>query len=203
MSMDLNKLSAGEKIAGASAVLLFIFMFLDWFNIEVSAGNGLFSASVSGAGGSAWDRLEFIPVILVIAIVAALAVVAMRLTDAAFEPPISANAVVAVLGAISALLVLFRIIDTPGVGSYPGVSIDVSPAVGIFLGLLAAIGVAYGGYRGMSEEGVTFASTADRLAGSDAIATSSAPSPPSAPTPPPPPLGEGPPPPPPTGGPPE
>jgi hypothetical protein len=31
--MDVDKLNTGEKIAGVSAVLLFIFMFFDWFGV--------------------------------------------------------------------------------------------------------------------------------------------------------------------------
>ena len=49
--MDADRLSTGEKIAGASAVLLFIFMFFDWFTLDISGGHGLVSIS---AGGSAW-----------------------------------------------------------------------------------------------------------------------------------------------------
>jgi hypothetical protein len=206
--MDLDKLSTGEKIAAASGVLLFIFMFFDWFSVEVSGGSGIFSASAV-AGGSAWDALEFIPIVLVIAIVAALGAAALRLTDSTYEPPVSANAVVAVLGGISVLLILFRIIDTPDVGSAPGLSIDVSPTVGIFLGLIAAAGIAYGGYRAMQEEGASFSGTADRLSGGGPGAGPPAPPPPSppgggAPPPPPPPPPESggtpPPPPPPAGG---
>ncbi len=155
--MDVNRLSTGEKIAGASGVLLFIFMFFDWFT--ASASNGLFSVSV---GGSAWDALEVIPIILMIAIVAAVGVAVIRLTDAVFEPAISMNAVVAVLGAISVLLILYRIISPPDSGIS---EISVDPAVGIFLGLIAAAGITFGGYRAMQEEGVTFGDVGDRLGG--------------------------------------
>jgi hypothetical protein len=155
--MEVDKLSTGEKIAGVSGVLLFIFMFFDWFS--VSASNGFISVSV---GGNAWDTLDVIPIILLIAIVAAVGVAVVRLTDAVFEPAISMNAVVSILGAISFLLILYRIISPPD----SGVSgIDVSPEVGIFLGLIAAAGIAYGGYRAMQEEGVTFGDVGDRLGG--------------------------------------
>jgi hypothetical protein len=63
------------------------------------------------------------------------------------------------------LLILYRIISPPDAGSAPGVSVDVSPAIGIFLGLLAAIGIAYGGYRAMQEEGSSFGDVGDRLGG--------------------------------------
>jgi hypothetical protein len=157
--MDLDKLSMGEKIAGLSSIALFVFMFFDWFSVEVSTG--LISGS---GGGDAWDALEFIPVILVITIVAALVVAALRLTDSTYEPPISANAVVAVLGAVSFLLILYRIVDTPGAGaSGPGFSVDVSPAFGIFISLIAAAGIAYGAYRAMQEEGASFGEIGERL----------------------------------------
>jgi hypothetical protein len=183
--MDLDRLSTGEKIAGGSAVLLFIFMFFDWFTVDVS--NGLVRGS---EGGSAWDALDVIPIILMVAIIAALGVAVVRLTDALFEPPISVNAVVAVLGGISALLILYRIVNPPDVVDFPGVSIDVNPALGVFLGLLAAIGVAYGGYRAMQEEGLSFSDVGDQLGGGrdrGGPGAGSPPPPSSTPPPPPPP----------------
>jgi uncharacterized membrane protein YhaH (DUF805 family) len=187
--VEVDKLSTGEKISAVSAALLFIFMFFDWFTVEASGGSGLFSAS---AGGSAWDALEYIPIFLVITIVAAIGVAVIRLTDTPFETAISVNSVVAVLGGVSFLLILYRIVDTPGGGTIPGVSVDVSPTVGIFLGLIAAAGIAYGGYRAMQEEGSSFADVGDRLSGGGAprqpsrAATPPPPPPvPSAPPPPP------------------
>jgi uncharacterized membrane protein YhaH (DUF805 family) len=153
--VDLDKLGVGEKIASASAIALFIFMFFDWFSAEVSASNGNFTASAS-EGGNAWDALDNIPIFLVIVIVVVLAVAALRLTDADFEPPFPASTAVAVLGAISVLLILYRIIDPPGdSGDYAGFSVDISPAFGIFISLIAAAGLTYGGYRAMQEEGVS------------------------------------------------
>lgn len=182
--MDVDKLNTGEKIAGVSAVLLFIFMFFDWFGVEVSGAGGV-SGSVPGAGGSAWEALDFIPIVLVIAIVVALANVFLRLSDSDYEPPVSMNVAVAVLGGLSTLLVLFRVIDPPNFGSFGGLSVDGTVAFGIFLGLVSAAGIAYGGYRGMQEEGATFSGTADKLSGGGPGAGS--PPPPSAGTPPPPP----------------
>jgi cation transport ATPase len=155
--MDVDRLSTGEKIAGVSAILLFVFMFFDWFT--VSASNGFVSVSV---GGSAWDALDWIPLLLMIAIVAAVGVAVVRLTDAVFEPSVSMNAVVAVLGIVSVLLILYRIVSPPSSG-VDGINVD--PAVGIFLGLISAAGIAYGGYRAMQEEGISFGDVGDRLGG--------------------------------------
>ena len=126
--MDVDELNTGEKIAGVSAVLLFIFMFFDWFGVEVSGSAGCLGA-VPGAGGSAWDALDFIPIVLVITIVVALINVFLRLSDSEYEPPVSMNVAVAVLGGLSALLILFRIIAPPGFGSFGGVSVDATARI--------------------------------------------------------------------------
>lgn len=198
--MDLDRLSTGEKIAAGSAIALFIFMFFDWFSVDISGTGGL----VAGVGsGNAWDWLDVIPIILLIVIVAAIGVAVVRISDAVFEPEISMNAVVAALGGIATLLILYRIIDTPGnSGSAGGISVDVNPALGIFLSLIAAVGIAYGGYRAMQEEGTTFGEVGERLGGgrgpraggpgAGGPGGQTPPSPPSAtPPPPPPPPGSG------------
>jgi hypothetical protein len=182
--MDLDRLSIGEKIAGGSAVLLFIFMFFDWFNAEVSGGDGLFSASV---GGNAWEAFDVIDLVLMIAIIVTVGVVVVRLSDAVLEPPFSLNAAVAVLGGICVLLILYRIIDPPGGGDIAGVSVDISPAVGAFLGLITAAGITYGGYRAMQDEGTTFGDVGDRLSGSGTGGPGPGGPGPGGPTPPPPP----------------
>jgi len=183
--MDLDRLNIGEKIAGVSAILLFVFMFFDWFGAEVS-GLGGFSGSLPG-GGSAWDALDFIPIVLVVTVVAALGLAALRLTDAVYEPPIPGSTVVTVLGGVSVLLILFRIVDPPSFGSYGGVSVDATLKVGIFLGLLSAAGIAYGGYSAMREEGITFGDAADHLSGGRHGGDAAPPPPPAQQPPPPPP----------------
>jgi len=162
--MDLDRLNTGEKIAGVSAILLFVFMFFDWFGVEVSGAGGL-SGDVPGVGGNAWDALDFIPIVLIVTVIAALGLAALRLTDSTYEPPVPASTVVAVLGAISVLLILFRIIAPPDFGDFGGISYDATLKVGIFLGLLSAAGIAYGGYSAMQEEGITFGDAADHLSG--------------------------------------
>jgi hypothetical protein len=161
--MELDRLSTGEKISAVSAILLFIFMFFDWFGAEVSGVPG-FSGEL-GAGGSAWDALDVIPLFLMLAIVVAIGVAIVRLTDADLEPPVSMNAIVAALGGLAVLLILYRIIDPPNSDAVAGVGIDITLKLGIVLGLIAAGGIAYGGYSAMREEGLTFSDQADRLGG--------------------------------------
>jgi hypothetical protein len=181
--VDIGKLSRGEKIAGASAVALFIFTFFDWFTVSVSGAGSAFTSGAIGAG-SAWDALDNIPIFLMFTILVVLAVVGLRLSDSDFEPPISPSVVVVVLGAISVLLILFRIIDTPGGGSFAGVSVNVSPTFGIFISLIAAAGITYGGYEAMKEEGASFGEVAERFGGGGSSQTPAPPPPPVAPPPP-------------------
>jgi hypothetical protein len=179
----MDRLSTGEKIAGGSAVLLFIFMFFDWFKVDVSGGNGLFSLSV---GGNAWEAFSQIDIILMIVILVAVGVAVIRISDAVFEPPFSLNAAVAILGGIAVLLILYRIIDPPGdTGGVPGV--DINPAIGIFLGLIAAAGITYGGYRAMQEEGTSFGEIGDHLSNRGGTGAGTTPQQPPSATPPPPP----------------
>jgi hypothetical protein len=151
--MGLGKLGSGEKLAGASAISLFVYMFLDWFGLK-SSDNSLV---LSGLDRNAWEALDYIPIALVIAIIAALGVVALRLFASAYEPPVSANAVVAILGIVSAGLIIFRIIDPPNFGSngspfFPA-TIEGTVQFPIFLALVAAAGIAVGGFLGMREDG--------------------------------------------------
>lgn len=162
--MKIARLSKGESIAAASAVLLFIFMFLDWFGTEVAAEGG--GAVDAEGGGSAWGTLDFIPIVLLVAIVMALVGAGLRLAGSDYRPPVQANAVIAVLGGLSTLLILLRIVVPPGIDHFGGLAVDATPQVGIFLGLLAAAGIAYGGYTAMRGEGLNFGDAADRLGGS-------------------------------------
>jgi hypothetical protein len=163
VAVEAHKLSIGEKISAASAVLLFVAMFLDWFGAKVAGVSG-FSGSIEGggSGATAWDALDVIPVFLMLAIVLALGVALVRLTDADLELSISLNTFVAAAGALAFLLILYRIVFPPDFG-IPGVAVDTTLSLGIFLGLIAAAGIAYGGWSAMREEGLTFDDAAERL----------------------------------------
>jgi hypothetical protein len=149
----------GERIAAVSALGLLAFSFFDWYGAKAS-GEAHFP---TGAGGSAWQTLGPVLVVPLAAVVVALATAALRLARSRWRPALPLNALVAVLGGLSTLLVLFRILDPPGLGSVGGIPLDTTVSVGAFLGLAAAAGIAYGGYRAMGEDGDSFASIADRL----------------------------------------
>jgi hypothetical protein len=183
--MDVNRLSQGEKIAGVSAILLFISMFFAWFGFDtgVEELQSQFGIEVGPTSFtySAWESFSFIDLILLLTVAVAVATAALRASDMAIEFPL--NSAVAVLGGLSFLLVLYRIIDPPG---------STDREWGVFLGLILTALVAFGGYRAMEEEGVSFGDAADRLGGGGDQGGSPPPPPPSqTPPPPPPPPGSG------------
>ncbi|HVY78001.1 MAG TPA: hypothetical protein VG898_05805 [Solirubrobacterales bacterium] len=95
-----------------------------------------------------------------ITIVATLAVAAMRLTNAVREPSIPANAVVAILGIASALLILCRIVEPPVFYVEPTITYEGAAQLPIFLALLAAAGIAFGGLWALREENASLFSYA-------------------------------------------
>jgi len=177
--MDVNRLSQGEKIAGVSAILLFISMFFAWFGFDtgVEELQSQFGIEVGATSFtySAWESFDFIDLVLLATVVVAIATVVLRASDMAVEFPL--NSAVAVLGGISFLLVLYRVIDPPG---------GADREWGVFLGLILTGLVAFGGYRAMQDEGLSFADAADRM-GSGGGGDEPPPPPPPAQQPPPPP----------------
>jgi len=132
MNLSIERLGQGERIAAGSALVLFACMFLSWFNFSYTASN-------------AWESLHYISPILAISIVATLGVAFSEVREMSIGE-IPGGLVIFVLGCLSALLILFRLIDpisTPGI---EGGSTSGSVEAGAFLGFFAALGIAAGGY---------------------------------------------------------
>lgn len=166
--MDTTRLGRGEMIAAVSAILLLLIMFIfDWF------GNDF-------GGANAWESFSVIDIILFITIIVAIGLAVMAANAQTVDLPVAGSALVAGLGILSVLLILFRIIDVPDFGGAgaaleeaEALGIDTGGAeigrkIGVFLGLIAAGGIAYGGYRSMQEEGTSFGAQGDRLQNRDA-----------------------------------
>jgi len=144
--MDLGKLSNGERVASASAILLFILMFFHWFGVKaVNTSNLLFAIQSVQPGKNAWEALAVISIVLLITILATLSLAALRLTDSLREDSAPVNAVVALLGLASVLLILFRIFHPPVFNVEPTITTEGAVQFPIFFALAAAAGIAMGG----------------------------------------------------------
>lgn len=151
--MELNRLNNGERISGVSAILLFVLMFFHWFGVKLSnTSNLLFAIRSVLPEKSAWEALDYIPIVLVITVIAALILVALRLTNTVRKPPALVYAVVAILGIVSSSLILFRILSPPVFYTEPTITSDGVVQFPIFLALAAAVGIAFGGCLAMWED---------------------------------------------------
>lgn len=161
----LPRLRPGESIALVAAILLFILMFLDWYGAKATTSAETLGGVVSGAGGgSAWDTLEVIPLFLMLAIVVTVGTAVLRLSATDWKPAIPPAAAVCVLGILAAVLILIRIIAPPGPeGAFSELAYESTLRLPIFLALAAALGIAYGGWRTMGEEGTSFAAVGKSL----------------------------------------
>jgi hypothetical protein len=144
--MDTSRMSQGQLIAGASAVLLFIFTFLPWFGAE-----GVDSQSIWKVPGSPFD------IFLLIVVIVAIAATLTAASGGIALPGITLNGATAVLGIVASICILWLLIDFPE---------GADRKIGLFLSLLAAIGVGYGGWTAAQDEAVVrdegFAPPADR-----------------------------------------
>jgi hypothetical protein len=132
MNLELQRLNSGEKVAAGSALALLVCMFFGWFNFGFDTTN-------------AWEVLHYISPILTVVIVATVGIAFMAAIGKSIGD-IPSGMSIFVLGCIATLLILFRLIDPV---SFPGVEgVDASGSVeaGLFLALLAAAGIAVGGY---------------------------------------------------------
>jgi hypothetical protein len=152
--MDASRLTRGEQVAAIAGIALLVIMFLPWFGIGGVAGEALEQAQDLGfapdvsTSANAWESFDVIDLVLLLTVIAAVGVAVAAMMAQTVALPIAASAITAGLGILSTVLVAYRLLDPP---------YDASRKFGAFLGLIAAAGVAYGGWLAMQEEGATFA----------------------------------------------
>jgi hypothetical protein len=150
--MDLGRLRRGEIVAAASALALFILMFFSWYGLDLG-GTGLEEAvrrSGIDTTATAWQSFSVLDVFLLVVIVVAIGLAALQASQRSAALPVAASVITTVLGTVAALIVFIRLLDQPGPNEFTTVE------WGAYLGFLATVGIAVGGYLSMREEGTTF-----------------------------------------------
>jgi hypothetical protein len=125
----------GELIAAGSGLLLMIALFLPWYSRDTAIAGAVISQT-----WTAWQALLVIASLLFLIGIVAIAV--------PFAPKgFRSDRALLILGVLALILVLFRTIDLPlpDVDLVKGDSADSGRGAGLFLALLAAAGVAFGG----------------------------------------------------------
>jgi hypothetical protein len=164
MSFDVSRLRRSDWMVGGGAVALFVFLFFfDWYGGSYKGTvpiGGSFGASLSSTG---WDTFTNSRWIWLITIIVAIGAVVLVAGQRKLDIPMQPSAIVAGLGALSTLLILYRIIHHPSGGaSFNGASFSYGIKIGIWLGLIASVAITYGGYLMMSEEGTSLSDVRDQ-----------------------------------------
>jgi hypothetical protein len=163
--MDLSKLRSGELIAAIGGLVLLIsLLFLDWYGVEgsIDIGFGDFDVTAgASAEFNAWDGQGFLGtlanLVVLAAGVAAVGLAVLTASSRTVALPVAASALTAALGFAAVVMVLGRMLFQPGEGEF------VDLKFGIYLALISAVVVAYGGWRSMQEEGTSFEEARDQL----------------------------------------
>lgn len=160
--MDYSGVSRGTLIAGVSGVLLFIFMFFAWFGVDLQVPEGTPEGVLEEAAitRTAWQAFSLVDLVLLVAVIVSVGLAVIDLTGASVSLPVAGSAVTAGIGALAFLLVLYRLIDPPGI-TILGEDYTLGREVGVWLGLITTAGITYGGYLGMQEEDGSFGEVQD------------------------------------------
>jgi hypothetical protein len=149
MDFDPSRLRRGELIVGASAVVLLASMLLlKWYGLSSSFAPTARALGVS-TSVDGWNGLTHLRWLVFLTIACGLALVVFQATRRAPAIPASLSVIVTVLGILTALALVYRVlINEPGSDSL------VEQKAGAFVGLISAIALAYGGYESMRQEGI-------------------------------------------------
>jgi hypothetical protein len=155
VDFDRNRLNTGELIAGIAGVVLLVDLWFDWYGVQVSAAGGLLKGFSIGVSATAWEAFSVIDIILFLVALIAIGIAVLKAMNRLPEMAVPASTILTIAGGVALILILYRTIDTP-VDTHGVNGIDVSRKFGLWLGLLSAAALTYGGWRAMQEEGASF-----------------------------------------------
>jgi hypothetical protein len=127
--MDLRRLRVGEWIVGACGVLLLISLFLDWYGDPPA---------------TAWQAFTVLDLILAVLALAAISVPVVTATHRVPAVPLAIETLTTLVGMLGLILVVVRVLNLPGEAD--------GREIGLWLGLVATLGIAAGGLIGMRDE---------------------------------------------------
>jgi hypothetical protein len=141
--MDLNKLTPGDQIIGVSGIVLFIVSFFNWLGFNFSA-RSIISISASA---SAWHfTLTLLAVLLGLVLLIYVVLKALGVEIPGKFGSVTVAQIVLGIAAVAFLFVLIKVIVGPNAGVTLPAGITKSRKVGIFIGLIATIGLVAGAF---------------------------------------------------------
>ena len=127
--MDLRRLRVGEWIVGASGVLLLVALFLPWYGDPSS---------------TAWESFSVLDLILALLALIAISVPIVTAVHRVPALPLALESLTALFALLAVILVLIRVLNLPGDAD--------GREIGVWLGLLATLGITAGALIGMRDE---------------------------------------------------
>jgi hypothetical protein len=153
--MTLGRLRSGEILAGAGAIVLFVVLFLDWFEPRIQPRVTETSGRVVGPEQhlAGWTSLGWaMDVLLLAVIVLALWLAGSTLFAGTVSQPVAAGVLLSAVGALALGALVMRVfVVQPGLGlGLPNDLVEVRlPA---YVGIAALAVVVFGGWRSMADE---------------------------------------------------
>jgi hypothetical protein len=131
----MGRVRDGEWIAGAGGVALLAAMFLHWY------GAGPFEVT-------AWQAFDVLDVVLALLALMPVGLVVTQAMRSSPSIPVALSVLTTLAGGLAALLILYRIANQPGPNNV------VQVHAGAWLGFVAALVMAGGGWRSLRAEAV-------------------------------------------------
>ncbi len=145
LARDWRTLKPEQRLAGAAAAALFVAMLLPWYQ-QNAVVNAPRTAPLQSRNLNAFQAFSFVEAAVLLVAVAVIYLLYARAEGRDFKLPGSDGAVVMAAGLWTALLLVVRLFDKPGISSR-GVAANVGVQWGIFFALAAAGLLAYAGSR--------------------------------------------------------
>lgn len=145
LTRDWRALGPDQHLAAGAALALFVTMLLPWYQ-QNAVVNAPRTTPLQSRNLNAFGAFSFVEAAVLLVAVAVIYLLYARAEGRAFHLPGSDGAVVMAAGLWTALLLVFRLFDKPGLSSH-GVAGNVGVQWGIFFALGAAGLLAYAGSR--------------------------------------------------------
>jgi hypothetical protein len=125
----------GRLIGAAGGALLLVALFLPWYSRDTDIAGAVITQT--------WTAWQALPVIATVLFLIAVVAIVLPAAPTRFR----SDRALVILGVAGLLLVVFRAVDLPlpDVDLVEGDHADTSRRIGLFLALLAAAAIAYGG----------------------------------------------------------
>jgi len=148
VAFEASRLRHGEVVAGASAAVLLALMLLTpWYGLSGAAERAAASVGLADVTVDGFNGLTTLRWLMLVTILSALGLTWLQGTRRAPALPVSFSVIVTVLGLVTTLALIYRVlINVPGPDSL------VESRFGAYLGLIAAGALAYGAFRSLRQE---------------------------------------------------